>query len=229
MTRPQAQSESFAVEIARRWSAPLKIIHSPLIEIVPLPVDCDAPDAVIFTSANGVAAAGNLNLPRGLPAWCVGPKTAELAEASGFKPTFGPGDADGLVADIIAAKPDGRLAHIRGIHARGEISTRLSAAGLTCLDVIAYDQQERILSPDAQRVLAAKGSVFFPLFSPRTATILWSQGPFAADVRVIALSDAVKATVPAQYTAVAKVALRPDGEAMFTAVLEALGEQIGRS
>lgn len=229
MTRPKAQSESFAATIVARWGGALRIIHSPLIDIVPLAADCAAPDAVIFTSANGVAAARKLDLPPGLTAWCVGPRTAELALASGFVPIVGPGDADGLVADIISAKPSGKLAHIRGTHARGQISERLNDAGLVCQDVVAYDQRELPLSSEARLALAATDPVFFPLFSPRTATILWNQGPFSAPVHTIALSEAVKMTVPRRHAGAVSVAQSPDGEAMRAAVLAALGAQIGRS
>ena len=229
LTRPTAQSESFAAEVVAQWDGELRIIQSPLIEIVPLPARCDAPDAVIFTSANGVAAAGRFNLPNGLKAWCVGEKTAQLATANGFLPITGPGDADRLVAAIISAKPIGTLAHIRGVHARGEITDRLNASGLTCEDVIAYDQKELPLTEEAKNVLAALNPVLFPLFSPRTATILNKRGPFAAPVYVIAMSDAVKNAVTEGLAIRTITAKKPDRVAMVDATLEMLGTLFGRS
>ena len=219
----------FAAELAAQWGGPLRVIHAPLIEIAPIKADCEAPDAVIFTSANGVAAAASLHLPKEVQAWCVGPKTAELAQAAGFVPTVGPGDAEGLVSDIIAAKPLGRLAHIRGRHARGEISARLNTAGISCMDVVAYDQIEQPLTTEAKKALAGADPVFLPLFSPRTATILNKQGPFAAPVHVIALSEAVKAAVSAEVANRVTLAERPDGQAMLAAVLAALQAQVGGS
>jgi len=229
LTRPTAQSESFAAEVKAQWDGDLRIVQSPLIEIVPLPARCDAPDAVIFTSANGVAAAGRFDLPNGLEAWCVGENTALLAKAKGFTPITGPGDADGLVASIISTRPMGRLAHIRGVHARGDISDRLNASGLTCEDVIAYDQKELPLTEDARNVLAALNPVLFPLFSPRTATILNKRGPFAAPVHVIAMSDAVRNAVSEGLAIRTIMAKKPDRAAMVDATLEMLSTQFGRS
>ncbi|WP_245834303.1 uroporphyrinogen-III synthase [Yoonia maricola] len=230
LTRPKAQSESFAAELRAGWDGPpVDIIVSPLIEIVSVKVTCPAPDAVIFTSANGVSASGQFGLPQGLNAWCVGPKTAKLAHDAGFDPIVGPGDADGLVADVIAARPKGKLAHIRGMHARGDISIRLNAAGITCADVVAYDQKALALTPEAKSTIAAQNTVIFPLFSPRSATILNDKGPFVAPTLVIALSEAVKSAVSPNISRQITVADRPDGSAMLAAVLEMLRAQIGRS
>ncbi|MEL6685178.1 MAG: uroporphyrinogen-III synthase [Pseudomonadota bacterium] len=220
LTRPRAQSESFAAVLRAKWDGP--IIIAPLIEIAPIDVTCDNPDAVIFTSANGVAASARLALPSGLTAWCVGSKTAEFARAAGFDAVAGPGDADGLVADIIAAKPSGKLSHIRGMHARGDISVRLNAAGIACTDVVAYAQKALALSEEAKVAIAAQSSVIFPLFSPRTATILNGEGPFAASVHVVALSEAVKDAVSKQVSSQITLAARPDAEAMLASTLRVL-------
>ncbi len=229
LTRPAAQSESFAADIAARWDGPLYIVQSPLIEIVPLQVSCDHPDAVVFTSANGVSAAKRFGLPDGLTAWCVGTKTADVARAAGFAPIIGPGDADGLVADIIAAKPAGRLAHIRGRHARGDVCARLIQAGVNCKDVVAYDQQEQPLSDLAKSALSGTMPLIFPLFSPRTAAILSKQGPFAAPIHAVALSQAVAEALATELVDSLSVAPVPDAAAMLDATLAAMRAQFGRS
>lgn len=228
LTRPKAQSESFATELLAQWDGPIEIIHAPLIEIVPVDARCKTPDAVIFTSANGVSASKRLGLPKGLSAWCVGSKTAELARAAGFEPVRGPGDADGLVRQIIAANPRGRLAHIRGMHARGDVSARLNEAGITCEDVVAYDQKARPLTLEALSAVSAQKCVVLPLFSPRTATILNSEGPFVAAVHVIALSEAVKSAISPEIVKQVTLAESPDGNAMLSATLDVLRSQTGR-
>lgn len=222
LTRPQAQSESFAADIAASWAGELRIIQSPLIEITHLPFDAGYPDAVIFSSTNGVLAAQSAGLPSGLPAWCVGSKTANIAQDAGFDAIAGPGDADRLVTDIIAAKPSGMLAHIRGKHARGNIAQRLNAAGLHCRDIVAYDQCEVDLSQEAKTTLHADDPVIFPLFSPRTATILNQYGPFTCPVEVVALSDAVKEAVVLKCAIGMTVATEPTAKAMLRAVLAAI-------
>ncbi|MEJ8562125.1 uroporphyrinogen-III synthase [Yoonia sp. GPGPB17] len=228
LTRPKAQSASFAAKLRAAWDGPIAIVIAPLIKIVPVDVTCRMPDAVIFTSANGVSAAERLGLPIGLTAWCVGSKTAGLARAAGFATITGPGDADGLVADIIADKPTGVVAHIRGTHTRGNVSARLNAAGITCTDVVAYDQTVLGLTDEAISATSAQNSVVFPLFSPRTAKILSNEGPFAAHVHVVALSEAVKAAVSPTISREITLAASPDGNAMLSATLTAMQAQIGR-
>lgn len=229
LTRPKAQSESFAAEILAEWNGALNIIHAPLIKIVPVDARFTTPDAVIFTSGNGVSASERLGLPKGLTAWCVGSKTADLARDAGFEPVTGPGDADGLVREIIAAQPRGRLAHIRGMHARGDVSTRLNEAGIRCEDVVAYDQKACPMTSEAKSAISAQKCVIFPLFSPRTATILNGEGPFAAAVHVIALSEAVKSAIAPEIAKQVTLSKSPDGNAMLCATLDALRTQTGRS
>lgn len=229
VTRPIAQSESFAASVMAAWDGPLNLVVSPLIEIVPLPATIPDVDFVIFTSANGVNAARSLGVPAGLKAWCVGDRTAQIAKQAGFDPIIGPGDAEGLVARLIVAQPTGIIAHIRGMHARGDVSARLNAAGLNCVDVVAYDQQSCKLTTQAHMALFANKPVIFPLFSPRTSTILSEQGPFKAPVHIIALSDAVKSAVDPALGWDIAVASTPDADAMKLATLAALRHCIGRA
>ena len=222
VTRPSAQSARFAADVKAAWGRPLHVLISPLLRIEPLPVAKPKADALIFTSANGVKAAMALRLPRGLVAWCVGEKTAALAKEAGFAPKTGPGDADGLVHDLIRAHPTGRIAHIRGTHTRGDVVARLKAAGLDCFDVVAYDQLECPLTSEVVSALNGVNPVILPLFSPRTCTILKKQGPYAAPLCVVAMSEAVKNAIdPVDHWQVS-VAVRPDTDAMMAAVLHEL-------
>ncbi|WP_341368493.1 uroporphyrinogen-III synthase [Yoonia sp. BS5-3] len=223
VTRPALQAGAFARAVASRWSAPLRIIQSPLIAIEPRLVRADLTGVtdLIFTSVHGVAAAQRLGLLAGLTAWCVGQKTAAAARAAGFLPITGPGDADGLVTMILAAAPNGICAHIRGEHARGDICARLTDAGLRCIDIPAYDQTALILSNEAKNAVKGKEPVLFPLFSPRSATILSDQGPFAAQTHVIAMSEAVIDAVGFSASRL-HLAARPDEAAMIAASLQVL-------
>ena len=228
MTRPAAQSESFADDITARWNGPLRIIHAPLLEIVFHSISLEMPDAVIFTSINGVAAAEQ-QLTRGITAWCVGARTAQAARLAGFAPIEGPGTADGLVTRIIDAKPIGTLAHIRGMHTRGDVVARLNAAGVPCIDIVGYDQQEMALSEDAIAALTGVDPIIFPLFSPRTAAILSQQGPFAAPVTVVAISEAVQDALDPAYAAQAVIAEKPDAVAMREATLGVIERLVARA
>ena len=225
LTRPAPQAEIFAAEIAARWAGAVRIIISPLLRIVSLPVveDLSHIKGVIFTSAHGVAAAQDTNLPHGLPAWCVGDKTAQLASDAGFDSIVGPGDAVRLVDKIQSRRPVGPLAHLRGHHTRGGIAGKLTGAGIGCIDVVAYDQLAQSLSDDARHALQGVEPVIIPLFSPRTATILAEQSPFTAPVQLIVISTAVQSAAAAIRVKSVSVAGTPDAEAMIVATLKRLG------
>ncbi|MBE3638910.1 uroporphyrinogen-III synthase, partial [Mangrovicoccus sp. HB182678] len=75
LTRPEPGAGRFAAEIRTRLG-PGPVVVSPVMEIVPRPV---APlpgglSGLILTS--GAALVPGLDLPPGLPAWCVGARTA---------------------------------------------------------------------------------------------------------------------------------------------------------
>ena len=222
VTRPEPKGAEFAAAIRREWTGPLDVILSPLLEIVPLTQDHDLSGlgGVIFTSTNGVAQAGRLGVPLGLPAYCVGERTAAAASAAGFAAKTGAGDVEQLAAMILRQDPTGTLAHIRGRHARGNLAERLTDAGLPCLDVIAYDQRALPLSPDAEKALQGQNPAVVPLFSARTCTIFEQAGRFAAPVHLVAISAA---TMPRVLTvATCSVAARPDGDAMRDATIGCL-------
>ncbi|WP_322891083.1 MULTISPECIES: uroporphyrinogen-III synthase [unclassified Yoonia] len=224
LTRPAPQAEAFAAEIAARWAGALRIILSPLLQIVPVPVTADLTQVkgVIFTSAHGVAASRMADLPRGLPAWCVGEKTAQLAAEAGFDAIAGPGDAARLADKIIGRRPQGPLVHLHGVHTRGGICERLTGAGIACSDVIAYDQIAQSLTDDAFDALQGDTPVILPLFSPRTATILEGQSPFSAPVHLIVISTAVQSAAAAIGVRSLSVAATPDADAMIAATLKRL-------
>lgn len=230
VTRPAPQGEAFAKAIAARWGGALQIILSPLLAIQPIPVATDLNDitGVIFTSANGVAAAGDLRLSQGLTAWCVGQKTAALAQSAGFDPIIGPGDAAGLVQLIIDRAPAGPLAHIRGQHSRGDVCAHLNQSSVSCVEVIAYDQAVCPLTLEAKEALKGKEPIVFPLFSPRTVAILTKEAPFGAPVYLVMMSEAVKDAAANLKSESVAVAAQPDENAMIAATLAALSAFIGR-
>ncbi len=231
VTRPAPQGQAFADAVKARWYDPLDIILSPLLRIVPLPLkkDLSGMKGVIFTSINGVAAAVEAKLSRDVAAWCVGEKTGEAARDAGFVPIIGPGDAEGLAKMIIARKPDGPLAHIRGQHSRGDMAGRLQRAGLRCDDIVGYDQEPLPFTPSAIAALEVQKQVIFPLFSPRTATILKASGPFVASVDVVAISAAVERAIAGLGARCVVVADRPDMSAMVDATIGCLNALNGRA
>jgi uroporphyrinogen-III synthase len=230
VTRPAPQGEAFAQIVQAQWNGPLHVVLSPLIKIEPIQVSADLSDltGIILTSVNGVEAAKRLQLSANLPAWCVGRKTGALARQAGFDPIIGPRDADALAQLIIKLAPTGPIAHIRGRHTRGDICIQLTRANIPCIDVVAYDQVECALNDDAREKLGGKKPVIFPLFSPRTATILSNEGSFAAPTYIVAMSNAVKAAVSNLANVKIEIAVRPDENAMVAATLKACTQTQGR-
>lgn len=221
VTRPAQQGATFAARVSDRYGNSVRVIQSPLLEIRPVPVtqDLSGVAGVIFTSANAV---GAVDMPAGLTAWCVGPKTAMAAQKAGFHARTGPGDGAALVAMIRKDGHCGPLAHIRGKHTHGDIAGTLTRAGIICHDVVAYDQTARPLTEDAKTALGGDFPVVLPLFSPRTATILNAQGHFTAPVHVVVISEAVKNALGSMPVASLTVAAQPNGKAMLDATFSCL-------
>jgi len=119
LTRPRRQARRFAESLRERLGERVEILISPLIEIefIPDPAPIPVGAGLIFTSENGVLAFARGKEGKGRMAWCVGPRTGEVAKAAGFDVHIGGGDAERLAEAIIAAGPAGPLIHYRGRHA----------------------------------------------------------------------------------------------------------------
>ncbi len=197
---------------------------SPLIKVVPTgeTPSLDGVSGVIFTSVSGVAAMADGNLP----AWCVGDATAEAARARGWQARAAGGDAEALCGRVLAdakrGAVEGPLLHLRGRYARGDLATRLSAAGVPTGEAIVYDQELCGLSEDAKALLMRENPVIVPLFSPRSAA------QFAAEVAkievsapmyVAAMSAAVAAEAQDLDAFVLKLVAHPSAAEMIDAVL----------
>ncbi len=224
LTRPFAGSARTRADIAR-LRPDMRVVISPAMEIVPVPamVDTD-PAGLILTSENGAEAAARISLPSGLPAWCVGTRTAEVARAAGFAAINVEGDAEILLRAILSAPDAGPLLHLRGDHARGDIVPRLRAAGRVARDIVVYRQDEQPLTAEAREVLAGTERVVMPLYSPRTAAIVAEQGPFSAPLHVIAISKAVARAAEGLAPQCISQIDNPDGQSMLSVIVDSLAE-----
>jgi uroporphyrinogen-III synthase len=219
LTRPMAEARSFAIALTDRFGPGVQPILAPLMAVRHLaPTQPPGPfSGVIFTSTAGVEA--TLHLGRDLPqlAWCVGRKTAERAAAAGFRARSTDGDADAMVAAILADPPPGRLLHLRGEDARGEVAERLISAGIETVSLTVYRQEAQPLSPDAVAILAADGPVILPLFSPRSAALFRAALP--PKTRAMLLLAAMSAAVADEARAIPhralEIASHPTAEAML--------------
>lgn len=219
LTRPAAQGDRFAADLRARFGDAVHVIQSPLIApvfstaILP-PGDFDA---VILTSETGAQAAARLpGVPR--RAWCVGDRTAAVAQSLGFDARSAAGDADALIAAILAVGETGPLLHLRGRDSRGEVASRLTAQGITTAEGIVYAQEAQPLTAAAHALLQGNDPVIVPLFSPRTAQLFAATQP-TAPLYIAALSPAVAAGLGDLPCQMVTVADRPEVAALLQALV----------
>ena len=212
LTRPRAQSERFAAELQARF----EIVIAPLFEIAPIKVpDLSGIDAVILTSENGARSQASL---AGVTAFCVGPRTAKVAQAQGANARDMGGTAESLIAALIAERPDGHLLHLRGRHARGDIAARLTAAGLHCDEQIVYEQVVCPFPEDLAAELARGSPDIVPLFSPRSAQYFAAVCPSAPRATLVCLSEAVAAGLDRTAYSSVEICAAPNGKSMEQAL-----------
>lgn len=197
-----------------------EVILSPLLDIVPVE-DAVIPDRpfqlVAFTSANGVRALAGF---RHLPAFAVGPQSADAARQAGFGDvTMAGGDAVGL-ADHIARHCDpkaGAVLYPSGSETAGDFAGHLSADGFEVARLIIYEA--RPAAPPPGVACGAEGVL---LYSPRTAR-LWhaatKQDAAARRLIHFCLSENVAAALPEAH--VKRIAASPTEESMLALIAAA--------
>lgn len=215
LTRPRAQAERFAEE-CRAAFGEVPVVISPILTIRYL----EAPSleefaGILLSSEHGARALG---AGRGLRAWCVGDRTAEVARGIGFEAVSAGGSADELVAMLLEAAPEGRLLHAHGAHTRGNVAGRLQAAGLNVEVAEVYEQEPAALTVAARDALAS-GAVVLPMFSPRSAALLArTVAGSGAVLRPVALSPAVAAAWSEHRPEIPLVAETLDAQGMLGAL-----------
>ncbi len=172
------RAEPGASETAERVSAlGLRPVISPALEIHPDP-DAALPSkseisGFVFTSANGVRAyAAHCAVPD-LPAWCVGPATAETARRAGFSQVHeSAGDSDELARFIgrhsqPSALP---LLHVANSAAKGHLAQTLQAMGYHCQFAPLYHARAASgLSDQARQLIAKTGDTVLLVHSEKGA------------------------------------------------------------
>lgn len=221
LTRPAAQAARFAEAFRGRFGAGWPVLVSPMsrLDFLPAHLPLDDAGALIFTSETGVAAFLRLSDRRDLPAFCVGPRTAEAARAAGMAAVTGPGDALGLADMLRADPPGGALVHVHGVHVAADLAAILGAEGLRVRGVTAYDQVTLAPSPEALALLRRPGPLLLPLFSARAALLLGTLRPVpAAPLRIAAISEEVAHAAARLSPARLAVAAEPNAPAMLDAL-----------
>lgn len=187
MTRPRAASARFVEALSKDLLQQVTVCYSPLVEIVPMsqPINYGDADAILFTSANGVAtaAAGDL------PCFCVGKATTLAAQNAGWVSQYVGQTSDEMVAWALQAAPRNYL-HLCGAHSRGDIVNRFVQMGRSARAQVIYNQTLLALNDQALGRLNTKKPVIAPVFSPRTARHFAGQITGIAPIYGVAISAA---------------------------------------
>ena len=227
LTRPAQASDRFALSLRDRFGPEIRIVVSPLLSphLLSPPLPAGSFRALVFTSETGVAGFRQVSADRGLPAWCVGHRTAAAAQEAGLETMSANGDLDALVEEIRKAHLTGPLLYARGRDAAGNLKERLLSLNIPVTDLVVYEQQATPLTPLAAAILAEERPVLAPLFSPRTAAFFCAEPPVQqrhAPLMIAALSPAVVAASSAAGAQQTVCAARPDAAAMLDAIASLL-------
>lgn len=222
LTRPAAQSDRFAQQLAARFGG-VRVVISPLM--APAFLEAALPPgpfaALILTSETGAEALRRIaphcpDLPRA--AFCIGTRAAAVA---GVQPLATAPDAEALFTAICGFGPIGPILHLRGREARGDLAARLTAAGLSTAEAVVYAQEVQPLTAEARALLAQAAPLIVPLFSPRSAAVLAeavAEVPSVAPLWVAALSPAVAGALTGLHPARLEIAQQPHADAMLAAI-----------
>ena len=225
LTNLQLQAERFA-EVCRVKFPDLPIFISPILRIETRTISpsFDGVACLILTSENAALALESMGTKiAGLPALCVGERSAAAARSIGLDADSVGGSADDLVEAVLATPATGPLLHLRGSETRGEIAERLSTAGRQIDEVIIYDQIPAKLSPEVKLLLADVNPVVLPLFSPRFSALLGiALERVHAPLCLVALNSAVADQWAGPTPERLEVALKPNLDEMMHAVARAV-------
>lgn len=205
-------------------------IVAPLLMIEPVAAstDIDGFQAVLFTSANGVAMFARATPDRTLPACCVGDATGDAARTESFKDVRVAGGDVGALAAFVAAsaRPDaGPLLHAAGADLAGDLKGALEARGFTVDRRIFYRAvPAEALRPAVDAALAADPpAIDIVLFHSARAAQAFARcaKPEARLNRITALclSDAVAAAAQARDWRAVVAAQEPREAALLALVL----------
>ncbi len=187
ITRPASSAARVLNELRAACPRPFRPILSPVFDYAPVAAPSPEPFfGAIFSSFRAVEAAP---AGAGRPAWCVGGRTASVAQRAGYEVRDADGTAEDVLDLILSERPEGRLVHFRGEVSRGRIAERLNAAGLTCVDRVVYRKAPLELSSETRSAFAGTEPVIVPLFSPETVSILAKHGPITAPLICACISE----------------------------------------
>jgi len=216
LTRPKAQSLDFA-----RLLVPAHTVISPVTQVVFMPIpDTLAGKILIVTSSNALQAVRHAGISiKGRSIYCVGLKTAKIAEDLGANVLGVADTANHLVTQIIRRMPKESLLYLRGQEISTDIAKSLLSAGLDTDEAVVYGVKPQALSRQVMDLVRSPQTVIMPLFSVRSAIRLSEQLPqVQCRIVLVPISQNVADAWQGPEPAVVTVANQPSSEAMVRAI-----------
>ena len=217
LTRPIAQSRSFAQSLMAQ-GIPKDWIHvAPVIEIEPLKPHFDDQDnrPILVTSANAMFFENAQSFLSGKDIICVGEKTAEAASSLGGTPIWIGQNVKSARA-YLETREAGPMLYLRGQH----ITYDFSAENADIESCITYKQSAQKMPDAIKRNMLGGTAHLLPLFSLRTAQLVSEElGGFGSHP-VIAISESVAAfcvSKNASHVSISKIA---NGQGMIDEILK---------
>lgn len=204
VTRPQADSEALARQLAKRGH---QAIISPVSRIGPRDFECidwAGYSAVVFTSRNGVAMAQPFPpVALTIPVFTVGDATANAARKAGFSNVVSAqGDVEDLGRRLVEDLPAGRgpVLHLCGNQAHGDLEAAIAAKGRGFERIVVYEMHlEPALSISARDALAhgrADGAILLsPLSARHFAELATAAGFVPLPAKFIFLANSKATTM----------------------------------
>jgi uroporphyrinogen-III synthase len=158
VTRPEPDGERTARALHALGFEPVVIQLSAIVPCDPGPLPQS--NDVIATSGHALAslpAAWRSPALLKRPIHVVGSRTAEAARNAGFQTILeGPGDAAGLLASILASRPNvSRFLYLAGEPRKPLVESELARAGFAVTTAVLYRNQTLARAPEALRAVLA--------------------------------------------------------------------------
>jgi uroporphyrinogen-III synthase len=170
----------------------------------------------------------------GVPVHAVGARTAEAAREFGFHNTSSAGGTVADLANLVRAEiapGEGRLVHLSGRDAAGDIAGTLARAGYETQRIVVYEAvPAEALPADAVEALRDGRVEAVLLYSPRSAEAFAGLvrqaglGERLADISAVAISQNVAETARIAGFGHVSVAAATEESALFDALSRLLGK-----
>ncbi|XAP78244.1 uroporphyrinogen-III synthase [Citromicrobium bathyomarinum] len=183
----------------------------------------DQPDAIVFTSMNGVRHHFLSQESLDIPVFAVGDRTAQSAVEAGFTQVF---SAAGNVSDlerlIVESLPPGsRLLHLSARRPAGDLTGKLHRRGYLAMRIAVYETREIALAQLLASLPALNRIGGILIHSPRAGHAVRrciDQFPKSFEGAVYCISEAAAAPFVEMQRINVRIAERPDEASMLALI-----------